>query len=98
MLKQVTDDICLDIPGIHYSPFECDKVYVGQMGYTTETKCKHRIKSVYYTKFEDTTVLAKTTGYMDHLVKGATKMWLQHGNFKRDIGFMLTLETGCKQS
>jgi hypothetical protein len=39
--------------------------------------------------FKSTTVLARTTGYMDHLLKEATEIQLHSNNFNRDTGFPL---------
>jgi hypothetical protein len=38
-----------------------------------------------------TSVLDKTAGYMDRLMKEAIEIWLNTGNFNRDGGFMLSL-------
>jgi hypothetical protein len=42
LLKSVTDDLGLKVPGTYSIPCECDKVYIRQMGCTIQTRCKEQ--------------------------------------------------------
>jgi hypothetical protein len=49
---------------------------------------EHNFNTGHRTDFSSTSVLDKTTGYMDCIVKEATEIQLNTGNFNRDNGFM----------
>jgi hypothetical protein len=51
---------------------------------------EHKFNKGHRVDFSSTSVLDKTTGYMDRLVKEATEIQLNTGNFNRDGGFMLS--------
>jgi hypothetical protein len=42
------------------------------------------------TKHQATTVLVKTTTYIEHLIKEVTEIWLHPNNFNRDTRFSLS--------
>jgi hypothetical protein len=50
---------------------------------------EHSTESGYQIKFQETKVLAKTSGYTDHLVKEATEIRLHLNNVSREEGFDL---------
>jgi hypothetical protein len=51
---------------------------------------EHSIDSGHRIEFNETEVLAKTSRYMDRLVKEATKINLHPDNINREEGFKLT--------
>jgi hypothetical protein len=51
---------------------------------------KHNFNRGHRIDFSSTSVLDKTTGYMDCLMKEAIEIRLNTGNFNRDNGFMLS--------
>jgi hypothetical protein len=51
---------------------------------------EHNFKTGHHIDFSSISVLDKTTGYMDRLVKEAIEIQLSTGNFNRDGGFMLS--------
>jgi hypothetical protein len=51
---------------------------------------EHNFNTGHHIDFSSTSVLDKTTGYMDCLVKEATEIHLNTGKFNRDGSFMLS--------
>jgi len=51
---------------------------------------EHSITVGYRINFIGTSVLNKTSGYLDHLVKEAIEIHLKKNNFNRDNGFVLS--------
>jgi hypothetical protein len=51
---------------------------------------EHNFNTGHRIDFSSTSVLDKTTGYIDCLVKEAIEIRLNTGNFSRDGGFMLS--------
>jgi hypothetical protein len=43
MVRPVKDKLGLKVAGIYCVPCECGKEYLGQMGRTTETRCKEHV-------------------------------------------------------
>jgi hypothetical protein len=48
----------------------------------------HSIKERNRINLNNTSVLGNAKGYMDHLMKEATEIWLYPSNFNRDRGFI----------
>jgi hypothetical protein len=72
MLRSVKDDLCLKVLGMYRIPCECGKVYVGQTGRSTETRCadnsavaEHSVNTGHKIYFSNITILDRTSGYMD---------------------------------
>jgi hypothetical protein len=51
---------------------------------------EHSNESDHQIKFQDTEVLAKTSGYTDWLVKGAIEIKLHPNNINKEEGFKLS--------
>jgi hypothetical protein len=90
----VKDELGHKFSGICCIPSECDKVCVGLTGHAIETRCKEHaryfIEEVHCINFKDTRVLARTTGYMDQIVKEPIEIQLHPRKFKRDMRFNLS--------
>ena len=103
MLSSAKDRLELKVPGVYRSPCECWKVCVGQSGRTIETRCKEHQRYIYLHQPERsplterstnmgycTSILDRTSGYLQHLVKEATDIHLNRKTFYRDCGFILS--------
>jgi hypothetical protein len=66
------------------------QLHVYQLDKSTVTD--HSTESGHWIKFQETVVLAKTSNYMDQLVKGATEIQLHPNNVNRDKGFEFEFE------
>jgi hypothetical protein len=51
---------------------------------------EHRFETVHNIDFDNTAILDKATGYVDHVIKEAIEIRFPPDNFNRDLGFTLS--------
>jgi hypothetical protein len=97
MLSSAKDRLELKVPGVYRIPCQCGKVCVGQSKRTIEARCKEHQRNVYLHQHEksavaerSTSILDRTSGYLERLVKEASDIHLNKNNFYRDGGFILS--------
>jgi hypothetical protein len=106
MVISVKDKLGLKFTGIYCVPFEYSKVYVGQTGQTTETKCKEHLRHTCLGQSEKSTVaeykfetgheikfpsnMDKALRFMDCIITNIVKIRLHPRNINSDRGLSLS--------
>jgi hypothetical protein len=71
MLRSAKDGLELKVPGVYRIPCGCRKLHVGQRkDYRGEVQRTPEIHKSHCIDFSDTSVLGRTSGFVDRLVKG----------------------------